>query len=93
MRRTGPPREGRGLGQPIIASCHSYEIRIGGRRIPWDRVQPLLRRALEVDHPPECRSQEARDLAAYLHVERPTRVQAALAYPLLRQLWQNLNRN
>lgn len=93
MRRIGPPKSGDGLEQPFLAQCDSYALRVGHREIPWSRAQPVIRAALEADLPPPQRSQAARDLAAYLHAERPTRVQAALAYPLLRQLWRNLNRN
>lgn len=60
-------------------------------RISWERVQPLLRRALEVDAPAEARSQEARDLAAFLHAERPTRIQYILARKKLMEIWRNLN--
>lgn len=89
----GPPAPNEGTEQPLLGHPHSYAIRVGGRWVAWNRLQPLLRRALEADHPPQRRSQAARDLAAFLHAERPTRVQAALARPLLVELWQNLNRN
>lgn len=93
MRRTGPP-SGAGGGeprQPLLASCHTYELRVGHHRIPWERVQPLLRQALEADAPAEARSQEARDLAAFLHAERPTRIQYILARKKLMEIWRNLN--
>lgn len=93
MRRMGPPGAGRGHEQPLLAQYRSYVIQVGPRQVPWSRVQPMLRQALEADHPPERRSQAARDLAAFLHAERPTRVQTALARPVLMELWRNLNRN
>lgn len=93
MRRIGPPKSGGGLEQPFLAQCDSYALRVGHREIPWSRAQPVIRAALEADLPPDKRSQAARDLAAYLHAERPTRVQAALARPLLVEIWRNLNRN
>ncbi|AZF88292.1 hypothetical protein [Meiothermus phage MMP17] len=93
MRRMGPPGTGRGHEQPLLAQYRSYVIQIGRRQVSWHLVRPLLRQALEADLPPERRSQAARDLAAFLHAERPTRVQYALARPLLVELWQNLNRN
>jgi hypothetical protein len=72
-------------------SC--YELRVGQREIPWSRVQPLLRAALEADRPPAQRSQETRDLADFLHAENPTRIQYILARKKLMEIWQNLNRN
>ncbi|MCS7069085.1 MAG: hypothetical protein RMK51_11165 [Meiothermus sp.] len=91
----GPPiaYSAQGDEQPLLARCHSYAVQIGPRQIPWSRVQPQLRRALEADRPPEKRSQAARDLAAFLQADRPTRVQAILARPLLVEIWRNLNRN
>ena len=91
MRRTGAPRkESGGLGQPLIGSYASYELRIGHYRVPWEVVQPVLRRALEVDLPPDRRSQRARDLAAFLWADAPTRVQYALARPALMDILEEI---
>lgn len=90
MRRIGPPREGRGLGPPLIGSYASYELRIGPHRISWEVVHPALRRALEVDLPPDRRSQRARDLAAFLGADAPTRVQYALARPALMDILEEI---
>jgi hypothetical protein len=54
-------------------------------------VRALLRAALEVDRPPHKRSQEARDLAAFLWADRPTAAQYALARPLLMRIWHALH--
>lgn len=90
-----PPPPGRsiGTGLGLTSATRSYHLQVGRRWYAWNRVQRLLRHALEADQPPEKRSQAARDLAAFLHADRPTRVQYALARPLLVELWQNLNRN
>lgn len=74
----------------LVGQYRTYELRVGGTRIPWEIVQPLLRAALEADLPVHQRSQEARDLAEFLHAERPTRVQYVLARGRLMQIWQNL---
>ena len=93
MRRMGAPNKPTGLEQPLVSRVGSYVLRIRHTDIPWNKIQPLLRRALEVETPVERRSQAARDLATFLHAERPTRVQTALARPLLVEIWRNLNRN
>jgi hypothetical protein len=93
MRRMGAPGQRGNLEQPFLASASCYALRVGHREIPWSRVQPLLRAALEADAPAKARSQEARDLAAFLHAENPTRIQYILARKKLMEIWQNLNRN
>lgn len=93
MKRMGAPSQRGNLEQPFLSSTSCYALRVKQREIPWSRVQPLLRAALEVDVPAKARSQEARDLAAFLHAERPTRIQYILARKKLMEIWQNLNRN
>jgi len=93
MKRMGAPSQRGNLEQPFLSSTSCYALRVGRREIPWSRVQPLLRAALEADIPAKARSQEARDLAAFLHAERPTRIQYILARKKLMEIWQNLNRN
>ena len=93
MRRMGAPSQWSGLEQPFLSSASCYALRVERWEIPWSRVQPLLRAALEVDVPAKARSQEARDLADFLHAERPTRVQYILARKKLMEIWRNLNRN
>jgi len=93
MRRMGAPSQWSSLEQPFLSSASCYALRVERREIPWSRVQPLLRAALEVDVPAKARSQEARDLADFLHAERPTRVQYILARKKLMEIWRNLNRN
>lgn len=89
LRRIGPPREGRG-SLSLVAYAGSYAVRIGGRWYPWDRVRAALRQALEADLPPQRRSQEAKDLAAFLWGP-PTRVGYILARPRLLRIWEELH--
>lgn len=92
LRRVGAPR-GLGDGEHALAVAQggSYQVRIGGRVYPWDRVRLALRRALELDRPPGDRSQEARDLAALLWSPRPNRVQFILARPKLMEIWREIH--
>ncbi len=73
-------------GQPA-----SYLIRVAGRWYPWERVRLVLREALELHLPEGERSQEARDLARFLHADRPTLVEYALARPKLEEIWQRIH--
>jgi len=93
MKRMGAPSQRGNLEQPFLSSASCYALRVGQREIPWSRVRPLLRAALEADIPAKQRTQEARDLAAFLHAERPTRIQYILARKKLMEIWRNLNRN
>lgn len=67
----------------------SYAVRVGGRWYPWAKVQQALRKALEIDRPPNERSQEARDLAAFLAA--PDRLGFVLARGRLLQIWREIN--
>jgi len=89
LRETGPPRPSHGSEspRPIAGRGSTFAIRIGGRWYSWELVRGLLRAALELDRPPHERSQEARDLAAFLWADRPTIVQYALARPTLLRIW------
>jgi hypothetical protein len=93
LREIGPPRPSHGSEspRPLTGRGVSYAIRVGGRWHPWELVRALLREALEVDRPPRERSQEARDLAAFLWSDRPTTVQYALARPALMRIWHVLH--
>jgi hypothetical protein len=93
LRETGPPRPSHGSEspRPLTGRGLTFAVRIGGRWYPWEPVRTLLREALEVDRPPHERSQEARDLAAFLWAERPTTVQYALARPALMRIWHALH--
>ncbi len=94
LRKIGPPPLSHGSEgpRPIAGRGFSYAIRIGGRWYSWELVRTLLREALEADRPPHERSQEARDLAAFLWAERPTTVQYALARPALMRIWHAIYR-
>jgi hypothetical protein len=53
-------------------------------------VRLVLREALELHRPEEERSREARDLARFLHADRPTLVEYVLARPKLEEIWQRI---
>jgi len=89
LRRVGPPGRAMGEPQPLLGRAGSYAVRVGGRWYPWAVVQRALRRALELDRPPHERSQEARDLAAFLAV--PDRLRFVLARARLLQIWREIN--
>jgi len=93
LREIGPPRPAHGSEspRPLTGRGSSYAIRIAGRWYPWEVVRALLRAALEADRPPHERSQEARDLAAFLWSDRPTTVQYALARPALMRIWNGIH--
>ncbi len=92
MRRVGPPGRGRrGEVERLVAQAGSYAIRIGGRWYAWGAVREALRRALELDRPPHERSQEAKDLAAFLWSPAPNRVGYVLARPRLLQIWREIH--
>lgn len=91
MRRAGPPGGGRGAGvEPVVGRPGSYWIRVAGRWYPWEHVRLVLREALELHRPEEERSREARDLARFLHADRPTLVEYVLARPKLEEIWQRI---
>jgi hypothetical protein len=92
MRRAGPPSGGRGAGiEPVVGRPGSYWIRVAGRWYPWERVRLVLREALELHLPEEERSPEARDFARFLHADRPTLVEYALARPKLEEIWRRIH--
>jgi hypothetical protein len=93
LREIGPPRPSHGSEspRPLTGRGSTFAIRVGGRWYPWELVRALLRAALEVDRPLHERSQEARDLAAFLWSDRPTTVQYALARPALMRIWHALH--
>jgi hypothetical protein len=92
MRRAGPPAGGRGAGvEPVTGRPGSYWIRVAGRWYPWERVRLILREALELHLPKEERSPEARDLTRFLHADRPTLVEYALARPKLEEIWRRIH--
>jgi hypothetical protein len=92
MRRAGPPGSGRGAWiEPVVGRPGSYWIRVAGRWYPWERVRLVLREALELHLPEEERSPGARDLARFLHADRPTLVEYALARPKLEEIWRRIH--
>jgi len=93
LREIGPPRPSHGSGtpRPLTGRGSTFAIRIGSCWHPWELVRALLRAALEVDRPERERSQEARDLAAFLWADRPTTVQYALARPALIRIWHAIH--
>jgi hypothetical protein len=93
MRRAGPPGGGwwKARVELVAGRPGSYWIRVAGRWYPWDRVRLVLREALELHLPEEERSQEAWDLARFLHAARPTLVEYALARPKLEEIWRRIH--
>ncbi len=92
MRRAGPPGSGRGAGvEPVAGRPASYAIRVAGRWYSWERVRLVLREALELHLPEEERSQGARDLARFLHADRPALVEYVLARPKLEEIWRRIH--
>jgi len=92
MRRAGPPGSKWEAGvEPVTGRPGSYWIRVAGRWYPWERVRLVLREALELHLPEEERSSEALDLARFLHADRPTLVEYALARPKLEEIWRRIH--
>ena len=92
MRRAGPLGGGWGTGVESVAGHPaSYQIRVAGRWYPWERVRLVLREALELHLPEEERSPGAQDLARFLHADRPTLVEYALARPKLEEIWRRIH--